>query len=86
LDQLAREPRDLQVPELEGGLRLLQSGALPLKLDLRFLSGRTLVLEGRPCLLEGGPLPLELSLRLLARAPLLLELLFHRGKRGDLVR
>jgi hypothetical protein len=37
LDQLAQEPCDLQVPELEGGLRLLQRGALPLKLALRLL-------------------------------------------------
>jgi hypothetical protein len=80
LDQLAQEPRDFLVLELEGGLRLLQRGALPLELALRFLSGRTLAVEGGLSLLEGGPLLLELGLRLLARAPLLLELLLHRGK------
>jgi hypothetical protein len=32
LDQLAQEPRDFLVLELEGGLRLLQRGALPLEL------------------------------------------------------
>jgi hypothetical protein len=68
------------VLELKGGLRLLQRGALPLELALRFLSGRMLAVEGGPSLLEGGPLLLKLGLRLLARAPLLLELLLHRGK------
>jgi hypothetical protein len=40
LDQLAREPCDLQVPELEGGLHLIQRSTLPLKLALRLLSAQ----------------------------------------------
>jgi hypothetical protein len=39
LDQLAREPCDFLVSELEGGLCLLQRCVLPLELALRFLSG-----------------------------------------------
>jgi hypothetical protein len=56
LDQLAREPRDLQLPELEGSLCLLQRGALPLELALRFLPRHALALEGNSGLLKGGPL------------------------------
>jgi hypothetical protein len=39
LDQLTGEPRDLIVSELDGGLRHLKRGTLPLKMALRFLSG-----------------------------------------------
>jgi hypothetical protein len=85
LDQLTGEPRDLIVSELDGGLRHLKRGTLPLKMALRFLSGRAFTLEGDLSLLEGGPLLLKLSLRLLARALLLTELLPHHGKRGGLV-
>jgi hypothetical protein len=79
LDQLTRESHDLLVPALDGGLRLLKRGALPLKMALCFLPGRAFALEGGLGLLEGGPLLLELSLRLLAHALLLTELLPHRG-------
>jgi hypothetical protein len=86
LDQLAQEPRDLQIPELEGSLRLLQHGALPLELALRFLSRHAFALEGGSGLLKGGSFLLELNLRMLARAPLLPELLLHRDERGNLPR
>jgi hypothetical protein len=59
LDQLARESRDLLLPELKGSLRFLQHDTLPLKLALRCLSGRMLTLEGGSGLLKGGPLLLE---------------------------
>jgi hypothetical protein len=39
LDQLTRELHDLLVLKLDGGLRLLKHGALPLKMALRFLPG-----------------------------------------------
>jgi hypothetical protein len=80
LDQLAREPRDLQIPELEGSLCLLQHGALLLELALHFLPRHAFVLEGSSGLLEGGPLLLEPSFRLSACASLQLEQLLHRGK------
>jgi hypothetical protein len=86
LDQLAREPRDLLIPELEGSLRLLQRGVLPLELALCFLPHYAFALEGGSSLLKGGPLLLEMSLRLLACALLLLELLLHRDERGNLAR
>jgi hypothetical protein len=86
LGQLPIEPRDLLVPELDGRLCLLKRGALSLELSLHFLPGQVRALEGGLCLLEGGLLLLEPSLRLLARTLLLVELLPHRGKRGDLVR
>jgi hypothetical protein len=86
LDQLAREPRDLQLPDLEGSLRLLQRGALPLELTLRFLLHHALMLEGSSGLLEGGPLQLEPGFRLMARNLVLLELPLHRGQCGNPVR
>jgi hypothetical protein len=46
LDQLTGEPGDLLVPELDGGMRLLKRGALPLELALCFLPGRASALEG----------------------------------------
>jgi hypothetical protein len=46
LDQLAREPRDLQILELEAGLRLLQRGALSRELALRLLPRHAFALEG----------------------------------------
>jgi hypothetical protein len=46
LDQLAGQPRDLLISELDGGLRRLKRSALPLKMALHFLSGRTFALEG----------------------------------------
>jgi hypothetical protein len=77
LDQLAEQPRDLLVPELDGGLRHLKRIALPFKMALHFLSSQAFALEGGLSLLEGGPLLLELSLCLLARTLLLTELLPH---------
>jgi hypothetical protein len=75
LDQLPGEPRNLRVPDLEGGPRLLQCSVLPLELALRFLPGRALVLKGSLGLLEGRLLLLEPILRLLACTLLLAELL-----------
>jgi hypothetical protein len=86
LDQLTGEPRDLLVPGLDGGLRLLKRSMLPLKMALALPLGPRFALKGGLGLLEGGPLLLELSLHLMACALLLTELLPHRGKRSDLVR
>jgi hypothetical protein len=85
LDQFPGKSRDLRIPELERGLRLLQCGVLLMELALRLLPGRALILEGGLSLLEGGSLPLELALRLLTRAPLLAKLLLHHGERGGLL-
>jgi hypothetical protein len=86
LDQLPGEPRDLEVPELERGPRLLQRGVLPLELALHLLPSRALTLEGGLRLLEGGLLLLESTLCLLKHALLLAELLPHRSKKSDLLR
>jgi hypothetical protein len=86
LGQLPVEPRDLLVPELNGRLRLLKRGALPLELALRFFPGRAFTLKGGLSILLGGLLLLEPGLCFLARTLLLLELLPRCGKRGDLVR
>jgi hypothetical protein len=85
LGQLPVEPCDLLVPELEGRLRLLERGALPLELALCLLPCHALALEGGSGLLEGGLLLLEPSFHLLACASLLLEPLLHRGEQGNLV-
>jgi hypothetical protein len=61
LDQLAQEPRDLQILELEGSLCLLQCDTLPLELALLFLPRHTFTLEGSSGLLEGRPLLLKPS-------------------------
>jgi hypothetical protein len=80
LDQLAREPCNLLLPELEDSLRLLQHGT-----PMCFLPRHAFVLEGGSSLLKSGLLLLQPSFCLLACTPLLLELLLHRGERGNLV-
>jgi hypothetical protein len=79
LVQLLVEPRDLPVPELEGGPHLLERSMLPLEVALRLLQRHAFALEGSSDLIESGSLLLKSSLRLLARALLLLELPLRRG-------
>jgi hypothetical protein len=86
LDDLPVELRDFLIPELEGGLCLLERSTLPLELALCLLPCHVFALEGSSGLLEGGPLLLEPIFRRLARALLLLELPLRRGKRGNPVR
>jgi hypothetical protein len=77
LVQLPVEPRDVLVPELAGGSRLLERNTLPLELALRLLRRCAFTLEGSSGLLKSRSLLLEPSLRLLVRALLLLELPPH---------
>jgi hypothetical protein len=86
LGQLPIEPRNFLVPLLEGCLRPLECGVLPLKEALGLFSCQMLVLEGGSSLSKCGPLLLELSLRPLARVPLLPKLFLRRGDGGSLVR
>jgi hypothetical protein len=65
LGQLPVEPHDLLAPELDGRLRLLKRGVLPLELALCFLLGRAFKLKG-------GLGPLLGGLLLLPRAETLL--------------
>jgi hypothetical protein len=74
LVQLPVEPRDVLVPELAGGSRLLERNTLPLELALRLLRRCAFMLEGSSGLVKSRLLLLEPSLRLLVRALLLLEL------------
>jgi hypothetical protein len=85
LVQLPVEPRDVLVPELEGGLCLLERNTLLLELALRLLQCHAFTLEGSSGLLKRGSLLLEPSVRLLAHALLLLELPLRRGERGSLL-
>jgi hypothetical protein len=66
LDQLAGEPRDLLISELDGRLRILKRGALLLELALCFLPRRAFALKGGMGLLMGGLLLLEPGLYRLA--------------------
>jgi hypothetical protein len=86
LGQLPIESRNFLVPLLEGCLRPLECGALPLKEALGLFSCQALTLEGGPSLSKGGSLLLELSVCLLARIPLPLKMLLHQGEGGGLVR
>jgi hypothetical protein len=71
---------------LEGCLRPLECGVLPLKESLSLLSYQVLALKGSPSFNKCGQLLLEVSLRLLACVSLLPKLLLRRGEGGGLVR
>jgi hypothetical protein len=86
LHQLPVEARDLLLPRLERGPRLLKRGTLPLELAQHLLARHPLLLERGLGLDERRPLPLELAFRLLAGGLLLPELLLRRGECGGLVR
>jgi hypothetical protein len=86
LHQLPVAARDLLLPRLEHGLRLLKRGTLPLELAQCLLARHPLLFERGPGVDERRPLPLELAFRLLAGSSLLPELLLRRGERGGLVR
>jgi hypothetical protein len=83
LDQFSGERRDLYIPDLDRGPRLLQRGVLLLESALRLLPGQALALKDSLSLLEGGSLLMELALHLLMCTLLLAKLLFHHGERGD---
>jgi hypothetical protein len=75
LHQLPVKPRHLLLLLLEGVLRLLERGVLPLELTQRLLPRQALPLERGPGLGESSLLLLEPGFRLLTRGPLLAELL-----------